>query len=87
MAACLEKSAGKLLTFIMTSKLKRERSLSFSLVGNYVFLRSGHIVLTLVFFKLGARSQIELSDPCFMPQSIYQEMEMKFHVDFVQLGT
>lgn len=22
-----------------------------------------------------------------MPQSIYQEMEMKFHVDFVQLGT
>ena len=39
------------------------------------------------FFKLGARSQIELSDPCFMPQSIYQEMEMKFHVDFVQLGT
>ena len=22
-----------------------------------------------------------------MPQSIYQEMEMKFNVDFVQLGT
>ena len=45
MAACLENSAGKLLTFIMTSKLERERSLSFSLVGNYVFLRSGHICM------------------------------------------
>ena len=45
MAACLEKSAGKLLTFIMTSKLERERSLSFSLVVKYVFLRSGHICM------------------------------------------